>query len=133
MLVVRVGTDHPHSNTLCLRITVDYRHVLTALVDGAGIHYSDVLELSATNDLLYIYAVSAGSLTGLAAVLRALFERHAKKEFMVTLDDGVVVEAKGFSKEETLDLLKQALEAQQELDRRWDESGVRRQPPNLES
>jgi hypothetical protein len=133
-LIVHVGTEHPHTNMLKFRVSLPHRPELTALLDDAGINYSEAIELSQTTDVLAVYAVSAGSLGGLAALLRALFERHGKNEFKVTLPGGVVVESKGQTQEEFERLLKIAAEAQKELDQKWEDVQARqKQRPELDN
>jgi hypothetical protein len=117
-LSLKLEPGHTGTRTFNARLTPAFRDEFYKLLDEAGIHHSDILDLSNAGTDLWVCAVSAGSLSGLAAVLNAFFQRHRHKHFEVETKDGVV-RTSGFSQKQTLEMLDRLADRQEEFDGQW--------------
>lgn len=109
--VLLIGPGEPGAApSLTFRISPDYSDALTSRLDGEGIRYGTVLELSAGTELaqcLVYIGGSAGVLTGVAAVIRAVCHGDDGKQFKIKTKDAEY-SGRGLSVDEIVRLLEAA-------------------------
>jgi len=97
--------------SLTLRISPDYAKRLTDRLEGEGIGYSTILEHSAATVLApYLVYIGgpAGTLAGLAAVIRAICHGDDGKRFKIKTKDGTEYSGQGLSADDIIRLLEAA-------------------------
>lgn len=115
---------YPRRHALQIRVSVNAAPELIEDFKRSDIEVGVVPMASAEMQDLATFAVlTAGSLTGASAVLRAFLWRHRHKSFLLAEDGSV--EIKGMSQSEMVALvdrvLSEALERQAQSDALWDE------------
>ena len=115
---LRITPGHVGDESLCLRVTPEYRDDLVQSLEVNGLAHGEVLELSSGQELAVhaVYALSSSAgLAALTAALKAFLSRHSDKS--VTLADGTTI--KGYSETEVARVLSHALEQKQALEAQW--------------
>jgi hypothetical protein len=105
---VRITYGHAGDQALDVRITPESAPEMVALLEAEGVYAGEALEFSAAQELAILVASFGGGLTGLAAALRAFFQRNRHKHVKFSIEDGVEID--GFSTAEAHDFLDKALE-----------------------
>lgn len=129
-LVLTLDTGLPGTNTIKLRVSRRHARELSKLMDEQGLEHELNAEF-AQGTQLTVYAVILGAgptLQGIATVLEAIFHRHDNKAFSASAA-GQKLDSKGSSERELRKVVTDVLEAQRELDERWDKSHARDDPP----
>src|SRR3954452_10554988 len=107
-LRLRISLGHTGDQALYLRVSPTAARALRELMEAEGVFIGEAMEHSAGTDLA-IYAGSfAGKLTGLAAVLRAFFQRNRDKSVTFSYGD-TSAEIKGIGEAASRRLADQAL------------------------
>ena len=126
-LIVAVGSGmYPEKQALQIRVSASDAEELVAAFCAEGFEIGPVPTASSVQAQLAVFAVLAGggSLGGMAAVLRAFFNRHQHRSLLVERD-GTRHEMKGMSQRDMDALLdrhlKEAQQRQVESDNLWDE------------
>ena len=113
-----ITLGHAGDDSFNLRFPPEYGEEILSLLDDNGIDHNTALEMSSGPEV-WIEVVKVlgvtGGLAGLASVLKAFFHRHDGKRFVLKLG-GSEMEAAGYSKKETEQLLLKMQADQAELD-----------------
>lgn len=121
-VVVRLGLGPPGDLNLLVRVSPHAAAEMRDLMEAHGVFSGEVVEFSVGPELIiYAGSITAG-LGGLAAVLRAFFDKNRNKSLKFSRGE-VTVEMHGYSEAATSRLLDQSLEElrakQLERDREW--------------
>lgn len=122
---------YPERHAIQLRLSPEVADEVAAALEENGVRVGPVPMASATmQELVYLAALTGGSLHGIAAVLRAVLHRHQHRAVVFGPDGSVRV--KGLSEAETERLVDKFLQDAQERQLRNDELWDEVMPPREE-